>query len=82
MVELSRGDACVTEDDFPSWSKELTLVESYLEKAHFKGLCGDSVIVDATPNFEHIDLTCIESLNLKPISPPLVPTPLSFSCIS
>jgi len=41
MGEISRGGDISIEDDSLGWSKELTLVELYLEVAHRGECCGD-----------------------------------------
>ena len=44
MVETSRGDVSILEDDSLDQLKELCLVELYLEEAHFEEFCGDIMI--------------------------------------
>ena len=69
MVEPYKGDVVVLEDDFPTWSKEPILVESYLEE-----LCDDSLVVGAAPSIDHIDQICTEQLDSTPILFPLLPS--------
>ena len=49
----------VFKDDLLAWSKELNMIEPYLEEAPFELLCGDRVMVSVAFNFVHIDLICI-----------------------
>ena len=58
MGETSRGDASSVEDDLPSWSGGLILVEPYLEEAPFEELCDDSLVVGVAPSIDHIDPIC------------------------
>ena len=82
MGEPSKDSASVIKDDLFAWSKELALVEPYLE-VPFEELCGESVMVGTTPSFEHIDFICIKPLDLTTISFPFAfYYPLSFACIS
>ena len=46
------------------------MIEPFFEEAPFEELCGEGMVVNAGPSFEHTDLTCIESLELTPISSP------------
>ena len=55
MCDSSKGDASFVKDDLLDWSKELTLIESFLEKAPFEELCDDGMVVSAAPSFEHVD---------------------------
>jgi len=81
MDEPSKGDGSVIEDVLLVWSKELTLVGSYLEEDPFE-LCGDYVMGNAALSIEHIDSIYTEPPNLTLILSPLLPTiPLSFECI-
>jgi len=66
MGETSLGDASSVEDGLPSWSRELALVEPYLEEAPFEELCDDSLVVGAAPSIDHIDPICTEPLDLNP----------------
>jgi len=74
MGEISKGDVSILEDDSLNWSKELALVEPYLEKAPFVKFCGDAVMGTDTPSIEHTDPICNEALDLTPVSSPLLPT--------
>ena len=74
MGESSKGDASFVKDDLLDWSKEPTLIESFLVEAPFEESCGGGVVVGTTPSIEHIDPICTEWLNLAPISSPFLPT--------
>jgi len=78
-VSLPKGYASVIEDDSLAWSKELTLIDPYLEEAPFEELFSDDVLVRAAPNIGLIDSICTEPLDLIPTLLPLLPTtPLIF----
>ena len=70
MGEPFRGDVRVLEHDFPTWSKEPTLVESHFEEAPFVELCDDSLVVSLIPRIELIDLICTKPLDFAPTSSP------------
>ena len=76
MGESSTGDANFVKDDLLDWSEEHTLIESFLEEAPFKELCGDGIVVGVTPSIAHIGPICTKSLDLIPISSPFLPTTL------
>ena len=67
-------NAIVIEDDSRGWSKELTWLEPFLKEAPFEELCGDNVMVSATPCLGHIDPICVEPFDSMAISSPLFPT--------
>ena len=60
-MNLFKDYANAIEDDSLAWSKELILIEPYLEEAPFKDLCGDDVM-GTTPSIGHIDSICIDLL--------------------
>ena len=67
--ESFRDDVSILEDDLLTWSKEPTLLESRLQQ-----LCDDHVRVGVAPSFKHMDLHCLDSLDLTPVSSPFLPT--------
>ena len=69
MGESLRGDASYVEDDLRDWSDGMTLLEPSFEKYY-----SDDVRVGVVPSIEHIDPFCTESLDLIPISSPLLST--------
>jgi len=69
MGELYEGCASVVEGNLLDWSEEFTLVKPCLEE-----LCGDDTIISASPSIRHIDFICTASLDLTPMSFPLLPT--------
>jgi len=48
--ESSKGDASFVKDNLLDWSKELILIELFLKEAPFEELCGDGMVVGATPS--------------------------------
>jgi len=74
MGQPSKDDVSVIEDDSLDWSKELALVEPYLQQAPFEELCGDDVMVSASPSVRHIDFIFIEQPDLTLFHPPSFPS--------
>jgi len=64
-------------DHLPDWAEDHTLIEPLLKEAPFGELRGDGVVVGVTLSIEHIDPICTASLDLTPISFPLLPTTTS-----
>jgi len=69
MGESLRGDANCVEGDSFDWAGGIALLEPSFEE-----YCNDDVRVDAAPSIEHIDPIYAESLDLVPISFPILPT--------
>ena len=67
------SDANFVKDELLNWSEDYTLIEPFLKEASFEESYGDSVVVGAIPNIEHIEPICIKSLDLAPISSSLLP---------
>jgi len=82
MGDISRGDASDLEDDSLDWSKELCLLEPYLEEAPFKKFYGDIVMGSDTPSIGHTKPICTKLLDSTPVSSLLLPATLLCACIS
>ena len=55
-------------------TKQVTLLNPYLEEAPFEELCGADVLVSAVSSIGLIGSICTELLELAPILSPLLPT--------